>query len=281
MPELPEVETIVSQLRKNIIGQKIDKVEIMRTDQWKQNDPDLIPKQIKRKTIKEINRKGKFIVIDFADDCQLVIHLRMTGKLIWSNQKPDLDAYSRTIIYFKSGSSLQFNDTRALGTLVFLNCDEKDNWQKNFGLEPLSEDWQLERLESMIRKSKLDVKSFLMDQSKIAGIGNIYANEILFRCKIHPQRRVDTLSDAEIKTIFEFVPDVLRAAVEKMGTSLGNGKQNFRSLYNIEGEFQKMIMVYGREGEPCYSCGSEVQRIRQKQRSSFFCKKCQPLILLK
>ena len=119
------------------------------------------------------------------------------------------------------------------------------------------------------------MKSFLLDQTKIAGVGNIYASEILFRSGIHPERKANTLSDNEIKKLHKNVPLVLQLAVEQMGTSLGDGKQNFRSLYNIEGEFQKMIKVYDREGEKCFKCKSLIIRIKQKGRSSYFCGKCQ------
>ena len=114
-----------------------------------------------------------------------------------------------------------------------------------------------------------------MDQTKIAGIGNIYASEILFHSKIHPERRANTLSDKEIKRLFKNIPKVLQLAVDKMGTSLEDGVSNYRSLYNIEGEFKNILKVYGREGEKCFKCGSSIIRIKQKGRSSYFCWGCQ------
>ncbi|MBC8183161.1 bifunctional DNA-formamidopyrimidine glycosylase/DNA-(apurinic or apyrimidinic site) lyase [candidate division KSB1 bacterium] len=275
MPELPEVETIVRQLRKQLVGQQIKKVKILRPSQWKQNNPKSVEKVLKHKTIQSINRRAKFIYIDFEDDCQLVIHLRMSGKLIWSDSDPKIDKYSRTIFYFTSGSSLQFNDTRALGTLVFLLPEKKDNWQTKLGLEPLGEDLDFEKLQELIQKSKLDMKSFLLDQSKVAGIGNIYAGEILFLAGIHPERKALTLTEKEIEKLRNTITLVLQLAVDKMGTSLGDGASNFRSLYNIEGEFQKMIMVYDREGEQCFKCKAPIFRIKQKGRSSYFCGECQ------
>ena len=275
MPELPEVETIVRQLRDHLVGQQIKKVNILRTSQWKQNEPNSVEKSVKNSVIKSINRRAKFICIDFEDDCQLVIHLRMTGKLIWSDSQPKIDKYSRTIFYFNSGSSLLFNDTRALGTLVFLTCDKRNIWQEKLGLEPLGEDLSFEKLQELTTKSKLDLKSFLLDQTKVAGIGNIYASEILFRSGIHPQRKAFSLSKKEIEKLKETIPLVLQLAVEKMGTSLGDGASNFRRLSNIEGEFQNMIMVYDRAGEACFKCGAPIIRIKQKGRSSYFCGECQ------
>ena len=275
MPELPEVETIVRQLRSQIVDLTIKQVKILRPSQWKQNNPNLVEKSLKNKIIKYINRRAKFIYINFEDECQLVFHLRMTGKLIWSDAEPKIDNYSRTIFYFSSGSSLQFNDTRALGTLVFLTPDKKDTWMTKLGLEPLGKDLDFEKLQELIQKSKLDMKSFLLDQTKIAGVGNIYASEILFRSGIQPERKTPTLSEPEMKKLHKTIPMVLQLAVDKMGTSLGDGASNFRSLYNIEGGFQKMILVYDREGEKCIKCNAPIIRIKQKGRSSYFCKKCQ------
>ncbi len=275
MPELPEVETIIRQLREKVVGQVISNVQIFRPSQWKLNDANEVPEKLIGKQIHRIRRQGKYIVFDLSDGGVLIIHLRMTGKLIWSDDDFEREKYTRTVFYFASGGSLQFHDTRALGTLLFLPPDDVEKYSPVVGLEPLDESWTLETLQERIKNSKLDAKSFLMDQKKIAGIGNIYASEILFRCQIHPERRVNELTDAEIKSLYEQIPFVLNLAVEKMGTSLGDGQGNFRSVYNIEGEFQKLIRVYGREGEPCFECGSPIIRIKQKGRSSYFCGKCQ------
>ncbi|MDW7681020.1 MAG: DNA-formamidopyrimidine glycosylase [bacterium] len=275
MPESPEVETIVRQLRTKLIGQVIEKVDILRPEQWKQNNPAQVRAQLINNQITAVDRFAKFISMDFDDDCQLIIHLRMTGKLIWSDNTPPVDSYTRTIFHFKSGDALIFSDTRALGRLALFDSEAKNLWKMKIGVEPLSKEWNLKHFHELIQRSKLDAKSFLMDQKKIAGIGNIYANEILFRSHIHPMRKVNTLNPSEIKMLFNQIPSVLQLAIDKMGTSLGDGKQNFRSLYNIEGEFQNMILVYNRTGDPCPGCGAPLQKLRQKQRSSFYCKLCQ------
>ena len=275
MPELPEVETIVRQLKEKLIDQTIEKVKILRPSQWKQNNPRSVIRKMKSKTIAAINRRAKFIVIDFEDECQLVIHLRMSGKLIWSDAEPGIDKFTRTIFHFKSGSSLQFNDTRALGVLIFLTKNQRDQWQSKIGIEPLGENWKIDFLKNIISNSKLDIKSFLLDQKKIAGIGNIYANEILFLSGIHPQRKSNTLTDTEIERLFKNIPDVLQRAIDNMGTSLGDGVSNFRSVYNIEGEFQNILKAYGREGDKCFQCSSSIIRIKQKGRSIYFCESCQ------
>lgn len=275
MPELPEVETIVRQLRDQIVDSVIKNVEILRPDQWKLNQPEEVQRALIQQRIIRVSRRAKFILINFQSDSQLIIHLRMTGKLIWSPGKPEITKFSRTIFYFFDGSSLEFNDTRALGSLIFLRCGEAYLPLKKLGIEPLDPDWQLEYLKSACQKSTLTMKAFLLDQNKIAGIGNIYASEILFRCGIHPKRQANSLSDDEIARLYVAIPKVLELAVQKMGTTLGNKVSDYRSVYNVEGEFQNILAVYGREGEPCLRCGAPIVRIKQKDRSSFVCENCQ------
>jgi formamidopyrimidine-DNA glycosylase len=275
MPELPEVETIVRQLKEQIVDKVIKKIDILRPDQWKLNQLIQVERALNHQCIIDISRRAKFILINFKSGCQLIIHLRMTGKLILSPGKPEINKFTRTIFYFSDGSSLEFNDTRALGSLIFLNCGAEYPSLKKLGVEPLSDDWRLEYLKSICQKSTLTMKDFLLDQNKIAGIGNIYANEILFRAGIHPKRRANTLSDEEIEKLFNFIPKVLELAVQKMGTTLGNKVSDYRSVYNVEGEFQNILAVYGREGEPCLKCGNLIVRIKQKDRSSFVCEHCQ------
>jgi len=275
MPELPEVETIVRQLKAQIIGKKISRVEILRPDQWKLNQPEVVANKLMNERISAVNRRAKFIIIEFKRGCRLIIHLRMTGKLIWSPHQIEHDKFTRTVFYFTDGSNLQYNDTRALGSLILLNCGEEYPSLTKLGVEPLGDSWQLDYLKSVCRKSTLTIKDLLMNQNKIAGIGNIYANEILFRSGIHPQRRSNTLSDEEIAKLYRNIPKILCLAVQKMGTTLGNKVSDYRSVYNIEGEFQNILAVYGRTGEPCLKCGSPIVRIKQKDRSSFVCEKCQ------
>ena len=275
MPELPEVETIVRQLQSQIEDKVIKKVEILRDDQWKKNNPRDVEKKLKNEQIASVKRRAKFILIDFQSGCRLIIHLRMTGKMIWHSSSPIIDKFTRTIFYFTDGTCLQFNDTRALGSLIYLSCGEDYPSLNKLGIEPLEDKWSFDALKSICQKSTLTMKNLLLDQTKIAGVGNIYANEILFRSGIHPQRRANTLSDEEIKKLAYFIPSVLDLAIQKMGTTLGNKISDYRSVYNIEGEFQNILAVYGREGESCLKCGSKIIRIKQKDRSSFVCETCQ------
>lgn len=275
MPELPEVETIVRQLQSHIVGKVIQRVEIFRHDQWKRNQPDEVVQRLKSQRIKAISRRAKFILIEFHSGCRLIIHLRMTGKLIWFPEQVEIDKFTRTVFHFTDDSSLHYNDTRALGWLIWLECGADYPALNKLGVEPLGDEWNLDHLKSLCRKSTQEIKLFLMDQNKIAGVGNIYANEVLFRSGIHPQRRANTLTDEEVEKLLRFIPKILELAVEKMGTTLGNKVSDYRSVYNIEGEYQNVLTVYGHEGQPCVKCGTPIVRIKQKDRSSFVCEKCQ------
>jgi len=275
MPELPEVETIVRQLRPQILFKKIDKVEILRTSQWKGTNPEQAVSQLTGNMFNQVSRRAKFIIFTLHDEFQLIIHLRMSGKLMWTDNWIPINQYSRTIFYFVDHSSLQFNDTRALGTLKLYRPNEVPKNIKTLGIEPLSPAFTIFIFKQLLDQSNLEIKDFLMDQKRIAGIGNIYANEILFRSSIHPQRKTKSLSINEIETLFQTIPQVLQAAITSMGTTIGNKHSDYRTIYNVNGEFQSFLQVYGRKGESCYVCGTPIQRIVQKGRSSFFCYSCQ------
>lgn len=275
MPELPEVETIVKQLKSHILGKKIAKVEILRSSQWKGTSPKNVIALLTNNLFKNISRRAKFIIFELKDEFRLIIHLRMSGKLIWTESWIPIDKYSRTIFYFEDGSSLQFNDTRALGTLQLADHKSQPECLKKLGIEPLSNDFKFDGLKQLLANSKLEIKDFLMDQKKIVGIGNIYASEILFHCRIHPKRVAKSLKATEVENLFSVIPQVLRAAIAHMGTTIGNNASDYRNVYNIEGDFQSLLQVYARMGEPCYNCSEPIIRIVQKGRSSYFCKKCQ------
>ena len=275
MPELPEVETIVRQLKPQILNKKIVKVEIFRISQWKGTSPEDIVSPVTINLFKNISRRAKYIIFELNNGFFLLIHLRMSGKLIWTESWTPIDKYSRTIFYFEDESSLQFNDTRALGTLEVIKPDQQPECLKKLGIEPLDKEFTYDLLKRLIIKSKLEIKDFLMDQKKIVGIGNIYANEILFHCKIHPKRVANSLKPDEVENLFQFIPQVLNTAIAHMGTTIGNKASDYRSVYNVEGTFQSLLQVYGRANEPCYNCSKPIIRIIQKGRSSFCCENCQ------
>ena len=275
MPELPEVETIIRQLKPHILKKKIVKVEIFRPKQWKTITPQNAITLLTNNTFEKITRRAKFIIFELKDGFRLIIHLRMSGKLIWSDSWAPIDKYTRSIFCFEDKSSIQFNDTRALGTLEIISPGTQPACLKKLGIEPLNDEYKIDALNRLLAKSKLEIKDFLMNQKNIVGIGNIYASEILFRCRIHPKRITNSFNSVEIKKLFQTIPQLLNTAIANMGTTIGNNVSDYRSAYNIEGDFQQFLQVYGRKDEPCYNCGGMIIRIVQKGRSSFLCENCQ------
>ena len=275
MPELPEVETIVRQLKPHILAQKICNVVIFRANQWKGKTPQEAINILVNNSFANICRRAKFIIFELNNGWRLIIHLRMSGKLIRTESWAPLDKYSRSIFYFENKTSMQFNDTRALGTLEIVQPGLQPECLKKLGIEPLGDQFKIDLLNRLLSKSRLEIKDFLMDQKRIAGIGNIYANEILFHCGIHPKRATNSLNPTETEKLYRIIPQILRAAIANMGTTIGKKASDYRTVYNIDGDFQEFLKVYGRKNEPCYNCGTPITRIVQKGRSSYCCDKCQ------
>ncbi len=273
MPELPEVETVVRQLLHcgRMLNNPITGVKIFRPQRWINYPADKIAIRLMGHVFKNITRRAKFIILSLDDEAELIIHLRMTGKLMCQATPIDDDPYIREIIYFQDGSQLLFKDTRTLGRLYFKEPGEKLPVLDRLGVEPLSFQFTREKLQALLYHCNLEMKSFLMDQSKIAGIGNIYASEILFLCQIHPQRNTRSITAEELNRLHEIIPEILNRSIKFKGTTIAD----FRNAENQSGEFQKYLQVYGNHGESCPICQTEIQRIVQKQRSTFFCPNCQ------
>lgn len=273
MPELPEVEVIVRQLNRcrRLFESPISEIALYKPNRWVGITPEEIPQKMAGRILENITRRAKFIILTFDDNSRLVIHLRMTGKLICdANQENELK-YTREVFQFKNGSKLFFNDSRTLGRLYYIAPNEKIPEIEKLGVEPLSGDFSENILRKLLADCNPEIKDFLLNQTKIAGIGNIYASEILFICKIHPERRTQTISPKEIQCLAQTIPWILQRSIDFNGTTI----IDFRNAENKTGEFQKELKVYGRKDKPCTICGTEIKRIVQKQRSSFFCEKCQ------
>ena len=273
MPELPEVEVIVRQLRQagHILNNTIRQISFYRPQRWIGITVADVSGHLIGRHFTEITRRAKYIILTLDNHSQLIIHLRMTGKLLWSARCAAINSYTREIFHFEDGSSLQFNDSRTLGKLYFVRAGAVLPEIEKSGIEPLSTDFSKEKLHQLITACNLEIKDFLLNQTKIAGIGNIYASEICFRCGIHPKRRTRHLTDVEIDTLFKHVPDILQQSIDHNGTTV----YDFRNAENKRGEFQKLLEVYGRRGKRCLRCGTPIVRIIQKQRSTYFCPQCQ------
>jgi formamidopyrimidine-DNA glycosylase len=255
MPELPEVEAVCRRLRRDSLHAEIVAVRILRPSTTRPQLPRTIEKRAAGRTIDAIRRRGKNILIDLSGGGVLHIHLRMTGNLLVIPNARFRSASTRAVFEFSDGRALVFEDPRALGKL-WIGEDRLGE----IGLEPLDSSFTPQAFEALTNKSRQPVKLFLLDQRHVAGIGNIYAAEALWRAKIDPRKPTNKISKAKRAALHEAIRNVLESAV---GES-----------YNAPGDDSRWD-VYGREGEPCRRCGKIIRRIPQGGRSTYFCPFCQ------
>ncbi|MGO9138176.1 MAG: bifunctional DNA-formamidopyrimidine glycosylase/DNA-(apurinic or apyrimidinic site) lyase [Syntrophales bacterium] len=258
MPELPEVETLCRQLRRVIADREIISVEIL--DSRLGAVDGLVGKKITA-----VNRQGKAVEMRLDDDTRLLLHLRMTGKMQWQSPSQALPPHTRFTISFSHGRLLCI-DTRRFATLAITTEGSLQALVK----EPLL-DFRTEELRKIARAKKLPVKSFLMDQRWIAGIGNIYACEILHEVSINPWRPVCGVSLREWRKIERVTKEILGKAIACRGTTVSD----WRDLFGQKGEYQRELKVYDREGLPCLSCRGSIKRLRLSGRGTYFCPSCQ------
>jgi len=273
MPELPEVETITCQLQNITTGRTIQRIEVIDSRLGLGNDFE----KIKNKKILSVARRGKYIVFALEKGINLVIHLRMTGRLLWQEVELNRTRHTRAVVYLgpksKKGSGqksgwLLFDDLRRFGVI---RIDNKLLVLDKLGPEPVGPGFNLSYLKNKLKNSKMEIKDFLLDQGKIAGIGNIYASEILFAAGIHPRRKACSLHGSEIGKLFRQTRRILKAAIRHQGTTFSR----YADTRGRKGSFQPLLKVYRREGQLCRLCRCSVRRIKQHGRSTFFCDKCQ------
>jgi formamidopyrimidine-DNA glycosylase len=265
MPELPEVETIKRELDKTIINKKIVDVIVNNAKVIRGMDEEKFIKELKNVNIKNIIRKGKLLIFGLSSGKFLTIHLKMTGQLIY----PGYNKTSRVSFKFLDGKLLDFNDTRLFGELKIV-----DNWQdlkfiKELGPEPFDMDFK--KFNQILAKKKTKIKVLLMDQKIISGIGNLYANEALFRAKIDPRRQANSLSDKEKDLLFKETKNTLSEAIKCKGSSV----DSYVQVSGKPGNYVRYHKVYNREGERCLKCKGIIKRIALSGRGTYFCPKCQ------
>lgn len=270
MPELPEVETIKRQLAKKIKGKTIRKVDVFL--------PKLVKFPLEKfkvavsgKKIESVNRRAKQLIIGLSGENVLVIHLKMSGQLIFNGEK---GKHTHLIYYFTDGTRLIHNDTRQFGFVKLIPKKDLLKYfeKENYGPEPLSKSFTLALFKRLLDKKKKKIKPLLMDQTFVAGIGNLYADEILFFAKVLPTRETNKLSDEEVRKIYEGIKKVLNLAVRKHGSSA----DAYVDTAGKKGKFfPASIMVYRREKQPCLKCQTEIKRVKIGSRSAYFCPQCQ------
>lgn len=285
MPELPEVETIRRQLEKKIIGKVINDIKVFEKKQFIGEKKLVIGKKIK-----EITRAGKLISIKICDkndinkNCLFLnIHLKLTGEILYAeniknaifpeiipftNSKKLPASTTRIIIEFTDQSGLFFNDLRKFGWIKISQTPEIPP-----GIDVLSKEFSFKYLKKIIKNSNKPIKILLMDQEKIGGIGNIYANDSLFLAKINPLKKAKTLSEKEINTLYQAIKKVIKEAIDHGGSS--GADEAFIQIDGQKGKHQDFFLVYQKENQPCPRCKTPIKRIKQGGRSTFFCPNCQ------
>ncbi|MGG3941307.1 DNA-formamidopyrimidine glycosylase [Peribacillus psychrosaccharolyticus] len=276
MPELPEVETVRRTLEQLVIGKTIKDVEIYWPKIIKAPEPvEQFSDALIGQTIHEIGRRGKFLIFQL-DDYSLVSHLRMEGKYAVYPESEPRDKHTHVVFTFTDGYQLRYRDVRKFGTMhLFKKGEEVFKMPLlHLGPEPLSDEFTIADLSMKLAKTNRKIKSVLLDQTVVVGIGNIYVDESLFRAGIHPERMASSLTLDEITRIHGEVKLTLAEAVEKGGSTI-------RSYVNSQGQigmFQLELFVYGRKGEPCKRCGTPLEKLVVGGRGTHICPVCQPLL---
>ena len=276
MPELPEVQTIVGDLKAaGIEGTDITGATVFWERTIAEPSASAFCRRIKGKRISAIRRRGKFIVFDFKNGGHLLMHLRMSGRLHLIAQESPRKKHEHVILNFKGGKQLRFHDTRKFGRIYLIS--DTDKILGRLGPEPLANGftWKIFARRLSLRKRLL--KPLLLDQTFIAGLGNIYVDEALWESKIHPCRIAASLTEPEILALHRAIPRVLKRGLKNLGTSLGTGKANFYSIARHQGRNRDKLNVFRRTDRPCPRCQTKIQRIIVGQRSTHICPVCQKI----
>ena len=284
MPELPEVETIRRRLATCLPGLTVRSLKVDDATVSEQSEVEL-RKLLKGRRVRCLRRRGKYLIVDFGEargelhgkalgeapsEALLIVHLRMTGQLVFKAE--DSVRRPRFTIAFDPDTDLFFYDTRRFGRVWALTPDQEDQFFAKLGVEPLSADFTPAMLRALTQGRRTPLKSFLIDQRHIAGIGNIYADEALFRARLHPLREAGSVGPREAQRLHAAIQQVLRLGIEHEGSSI----ESFIDPAGRRGSFQEILNVYGRAGQPCRVCGTPVERMVVGGRGTHSCPHCQP-----
>ena len=277
MPELPEVETVRTRLEPALVGRRVQRVEILDPRLTRPLDPAGVAVELEGERIAAVDRRGKYLVVRFESGRVLLIHLRMTGNLLHRPPVADLaadDPHRRAVVSLDDGSDVVYRDVRRFGTWLLVEPEELDPYlAERVGFEPLERGFTTRRLAEALAGRSAPVKAAILDQRRLAGVGNIYADEALWRAKIHPRRPAGELAPDEVKALHAGIRRALKAGIERQGATL----RDYRTPDGGSGRMQHEFKVYGREGEPCNRCGTPIEKIRAAGRGTWYCPECQRL----
>ena len=273
MPELPEVETVKRIIEPQIMGQKIAGVDVCNQQVIAHPTLEQFVESLSGGAFTSMSRRGKFLSFHMDNGDELVLHLRMTGQLLVTPEDYPMEKHTHVIIHLEDGRQIRYIDVRRFGRFWYLQKDEADTFTRRnkLGPEPWDTSFTANYLQTKLGKKKKAIKEMLHDQSVVAGIGNIYSDEILFVSEIHPETRCCELTESDWQVLAEKIPEILEWGIETNAMSpeeylAGKGKE-YRNTPDLR--------VYGREGKPCVNCGADMERITIGGRSSCFCPVCQ------
>jgi formamidopyrimidine-DNA glycosylase len=272
MPEMPEVETIARKLRKAVVGKRIAGVTLSGLPLRRPVGEEFAV-TLTGRTIRGIRRRGKYLIAELEPRSFWLIHLGMSGRIVYTPLNSERKKHTHAVIQFTDRTELQYCDHRRFGLLSAYPVSRIREIPelKLLGKDPLSAGFSAGWLKPLLVKCTQEIKAFLLDQRRVAGLGNIYVCEVLFDAGIHPSRRCHTINDLEIARIVRGTRKVLRAAIRHRGTSFSD----FMDSDGLPGDHQSFLRVFQREGEKCGRCRSIIRRMRQGNRSSFYCPRCQ------
>jgi formamidopyrimidine-DNA glycosylase len=272
MPELPEVETIRRQLAPHVEGQRIARAQILDPRWTTPESPGVVERELTGAVIERLSRSGKYLVWALSGERYLISHLRMTGVVLFDPVPEPL--HVRVRLGLSSGHALVFNDPRRFGTgHLVCGVPARDIYIKaRLGIEPFTEGFTAAHLHRLTRGRRAPIKAFVLDQRRIAGVGNIYADEALFRAGIHPLRPAGRLTRADFERLKQGIEDALQAGIDAKGASI----DDFRNIDGSMGAFQDHFRVHNRAGEPCPRCGHGIVKLVVAGRGTYVCERCQP-----
>ena len=275
MPELPEVELVVRSLDQLVKSRKIVAAELLRERLAPENPPEVFAGKLKDASINFVHRRGKHILFDLDNGNTLIAHLRMSGRFQLLSIERKLPKFTHAIFYFEDETRLIFSDQRHFG---FMKIVETENLQEakeinKLAPEPFSEDFNAKYFRDVLKTSKKSLKEFLLDQTKVLGLGNIYAAEAMFLARVNPQTSANEVSARKANVLFEKIRDVLNESIAN-GSTLNVDPENIDGSY-YGGGYENHWRVYDRENEPCVNCKKPIVRLKQGGRSTYFCPRCQ------
>ena len=271
MPELPEVETVRRGLETLILGKKISSIEI-RYPKMIKTDLEAFQNELVGQVVESMRRRGKYLLF-YLTDKVLISHLRMEGKYFYYPDQVPERKHAHVFFQFEDGGTLVYEDVRKFGTMELLAPQFLDAYfvSKKLGPEPREEDFNLQTFQAALSKSKKPIKSHLLDQTLVAGLGNIYVDEVLWRAQVHPARPSQSLTAKEVTALHDQTIAVLGQAVEKGGSTI----RTYTNAFGEDGTMQDFHQVYGKTGQPCARCSATIEKIQLGGRGTHFCPQCQ------